>query len=419
MGEEATSDDSSDGDVSEDEASQPLARLLRSANGLVKRDLVKSKKRKLRPEVIDIQRMKHICNNGPVSQLIWRVNMMLMNILLKSAITSLQTHSTLPLLIASGPSSKMDLYHLHSQPPDYASLLTTLVIKHTALTTTAFHPKTSDPRIFLSARRRYFHVWNLSTGRVEKISRIYGHGDEQRSMERFKPSPDGENVAFLGTTRKGGGVINILSMSTLQWVAQARVESRGGIAEFEWWQDSSGLCIIGKNGAVTEWSLAERKAVAEWQDEGGVGTTVLALGGRSGRADLGGDAWVATGSSSGIVNLYSRRSWFADATSDISQQENGGVPTHPKPTRTLDQLTTPTSHLSFSPDGQLLVMASRWKKDALRMIHLPSCSVYRNWPTANTPFGRISAVCWGEVEGVPKLLVGNEAGRIMCWEIRK
>ena len=67
VGEEASSDDSADGDVSEDEASQPLARLLRSANGLVKRDLIKSKKRKLRPEVIDIQRMKHICNNGPVS----------------------------------------------------------------------------------------------------------------------------------------------------------------------------------------------------------------------------------------------------------------------------------------------------------------------------------------------------------------
>src|ERR1700749_3241091 len=152
---------------------------------------------------------------------------MLMKILVQSATTSLQMHSTLPLLVASGPSSKMDLYHLHSQPPDYASPLTSLTIKHTALTTTAFHPNTSDPRIFLSARRRYFHVWNLSTGRVEKISRIYGHGDEQRSMERFKPSPDGKNVAFLGTTRKGGGVINILSMSTLQWAAQARVESMG------------------------------------------------------------------------------------------------------------------------------------------------------------------------------------------------
>lgn len=310
----------------------------------------------------------------------------------------------------------MDLYHFHNQSPEYYELLTSLVIKRTALTTTAFHPKESDPRIFLSARRRYFHVWNVATGRVEKISRIYGQSDEQRSMERFKPSPDGTHVAFLGSTRKGGGVVNILSMTTLQWVAQARIESRGGIAEFEWWRDGSGLCIVGKSGGVTEWSLAERKAVAQWQDEGAVGTTVIALGGRSGRADLGGDAWVAVGSSSGIVNVYSRRGWFTDPDTG-TLQDNLGIPINPKPARVLDQLTTPTSHLSFSPDGQLLVMASRWKKDALRLIHLPSCAVYKNWPTSNTPFGRISAVCWGDIAGSPRLVVGNEAGRLMCWEI--
>jgi U3 small nucleolar RNA-associated protein 18 len=345
--------------------------------------------------------------------------MKLITITIKSAITSLQIHPSLPLLIASGPSSKMDLYHLHNQPPDYASQLTSLVVKATALTTTAFHPHASDPRIFLSARRRYFHVWNLATGQVSKISRVYGHRDEQQSMERFKVSPDGAHVAFLGSSRKGGGVINVLAMDTLQWVAQARVEARGGIAEFAWWSDSSGLCIAGKDGAVTEWSLQERRAVARWQDEGGVGTTIIALGGRSGRKDLGGDAWIALGSSGGIVNIYSRRAWFADRdAAELATDDNSGVPPKPKPTRTLDQLTTPTSHLSFSPDGQLLVMASRWKKDALRLVHLPSCAIYRNWPTANTPFGRISAVCWGEVNGTLKLVVGNEAGRVMCWEVR-
>jgi len=314
----------------------------------------------------------------------------------------------------------MDLYHLHSEPPDYSSLLTSLVIKSTALTTTAFHPDASDPRIFLSARRRYFHVWNVATGRVEKVSRVYGHRDEQRSMERFKPSPDGTHVAFLGSTRKGGGVINILSMTTLQWVAQARIEARGGIAEFEWWRDSTGLCVAGKNGAVTEWSLSQRKAVAQWQDEGGFGTTVLALGGRAGNAAIGGDGWVALGSSGGIVNVYSRRSWSSASsktTEDVA--DNCGIPLNPKPIRTFDQLTTPISHLCFSPDGQLLVMASRWKKDALKLVHLQTCSMYRNWPTGNTPFGRISAVCWGEVESVLKLVVGNEKGRIMCWEVRE
>jgi U3 small nucleolar RNA-associated protein 18 len=190
-------------------------------------------------------------------------------------------------------------------------------------------------------------------------------------MEHFKLSPDGAYLALEGTSRKGGGIINILDAHTLQWMAQAKVEAYGGIADFAWWATSAGLCIAGKNGEITEWSLEERAALTRWNDGRPCSTA----------ADL-------------------------------------NIPKNPKPTRTFTQLTTPTSHLAFSPDGQLLVMASRWKSDALRLVHLPSCTVYKNWPTGKTPFGRISAVALGEVEGETTLLVGNEAGRIRGWVVR-
>jgi U3 small nucleolar RNA-associated protein 18 len=225
-------------------------------------------------------------------------------------------------------------------------------------------------------------------------------------MESFKLSPDGRCLALIGSARKGGGVINILDADTLQWIAQARVESYGGVADFCWWADSAGICVAGKNGEITEWNLEQRSAVARWNDEGAVGTTTIALGGDGGRETFGGDRWMAIGSSSGIVNIYDRRAWAES------------IPKNPKPTRVLDQLTTPISHLTFSPDGQLMCMASRWKGDALRLVHLPTCTVYKNWPTGKTPFGRISAVAFGEVEKETMLLVGNEAGKIRGWEIR-
>jgi U3 small nucleolar RNA-associated protein 18 len=277
------------------------------------------------------------------------------------------------------------------------------------MSTALFHPSADDPRIFLGARRRYFHVWNLATGTVEKITRVYGQQDTQHSMEHFKLSPNGAYLALEGTSQKGGGVINVLDADTLQWVAQAKVEAHGGISDFAWWATSTGLCIAGKNGEITEWSLDERVAIARWNDEGAVGTTTISLGGSLGeRPSLGGQRWIAIGSSSGIVNIYDRRPWSTTAS----------IPKNPKPTRTLSQLTTPTSHLSFSSDGQLLVMASRWKSDALRLVHLPSCTVFKNWPTGKTPFGRISAVAFGEVEGETTLLVGNEAGRVRGWVVR-
>lgn len=417
---EEVSDDAMD--VDEDLPSvAPLAKLLQDAESLVRPTAPGTgKKRKIRPEVVDIQRIKDIPGIQP------------------SAITSLSFHPQLPLLLSSGPSSTLYLHHIATSPPAPTPnpLLTSMHIRGSQLTTTSFHPK--DERIFLSARRRYFHIWNLATGRVEKIARVYGHQHDQRSMERFKLSPDGKYMALLGSARKGGGVVNILSASTLQWVTQVRIESRGGIAEFEWWRDGRGLCIAGKNGEITEWHVDRQEVIARWQDEGAVGTTTLALGGQHEvvKSPIGADRWIAIGSSSGIVNIYDRRAWLADSKANNKDQTSLITP-NPKPTKTLGHLTTPTSHLKFSPDGQILAMASQWKRDALRLVHLPSCTVYGNWPTSNTPLGRITGVafCAGDVLGgdagtkaggmvqtatdaYALLAVANEQGKVRLWEIR-
>jgi U3 small nucleolar RNA-associated protein 18 len=381
----------------------PLSKLLQGAERLVRQSGPGAgKKRKLRPEVVDIQRAKDIAGIQP------------------SSITSLSFHPQYPLLLSSGPSSTLYLHHIAPSPPAPTPnpLLTSMHIRGTPLSTTAFHP--TDGRIFLSARRRYFHVWNLNTGRVEKVARIYGHQHEQRSMETFKLSHDGKYMALLGSARKSGGVINILNASSLQWVSQVRIESRGGIADFAWWRDSKGLSIAGKSGEITEWSVVEQRITARWQDQGAVGTTTITLGGQHefNKSLIGTDRWVTVGSSSGIINIYDRRAWLASAASHDQL-----VPPQPTPTKTFDQLTTPTSHMAFSPDGQILAIASKWKRDAMRMIHLPSCTVFKNWPTSSTPLGRITGVAFaagevigGDVHSV--LAVANEQGKIRMWEIR-
>lgn len=188
-------------------------------------------------------------------------------------------------------------------------------------------------------------------------------------MERFKLSPCGRYVGLVGSSRKGGGLVNILDSGTAQWIAQVRVDGRGGVADFAWWSDGNGMTVASKNGEISEWDGSLSKVVARWVDEGAVGTTVLSLGGRSGRTQLGGDRWVAVGSSSGVVNIYDRREWAVSYAEKLAAKDSveSAIPRNPKPVRVLDQLTTPISHLVFSPDGQLLVMGSRWKRDALRL----------------------------------------------------
>ena len=346
------------------------------------------------------------------------------------------------MLLSSGPASTLFLHLVSPDAPAPNPLLTSLHIRRTPIHTSSFAPPNGN-KIFASGRRRYFHIWDLDTGKVDKVNGSGDRKEEQKTMERFKLSPCGRYVGFVGSSRKGGGLVNILDSGTAQWIAQVRVDGRGGVADFSWWSDGDGMTVASKNGEISEWDGRLSKVVARWVDEGAVGTTVISLGGRSGRTQLGGDRWVAVGSSSGVVNVYDRQEWAASyaVQSTAKDRVESAIPRNPKPVRALDQLTTPISHLVFSPDGQLLVMASRWKRDALRLskctffthldpvrngnpwltsvitlVHLPSCTVYRNWPTSNTPLGRISSVAISP--NSDHLAVANEQGRIRLWEIR-
>lgn len=376
---------------SEDLSTLPLARILQSAGSLSRTPVSLGKKAKLRPEVLDIQQTRSI----PLVQ--------------SSAISSISFHPEYPIILSSGAESTLYLHHIDpTAHPTPNPLLSAVKVGHTPLHTSAFQYPAGD-KIFFSGRRRYFHIWDLPSGTIEAVTQIYGQKDEQKTMERFKLSPCGRYMALVGSSRKGGGTINILDASTTQWIASMRVEGANGVADYAWWSDGEGLTVIGKGGEVAEWNLESRSYVARWIDDGHA-PTVMALGGLNGPASLGGDRWVAVGSQSGIINIYDRRTFVSDK--DIIT-----IPERPQPKKSFDQFTTPTSNLDFSPDGQILAFSSNGKKDALRLVHLPTCTVYRNWPTDKTPLGRITSVAFSRQSDM--LAVGNKAGKIRMWEIRR
>ncbi|KAK5078441.1 U3 snoRNP protein [Lithohypha guttulata] len=424
---------------------KPLAELLRSTASFTNQDSKSTSSSgplralRLRPEVIDIQRLKDIASSGPAS------------------IDTLEFHPLHPLLMTAGPSSTINIYHVSPSSQTPNPLMTSLHIKGTPITTATFalstnptpdhthkhhqkdppHPPT-ETKIYLSARRRYFHTWSLTTGTLTKISQpLYQSRSaaantsltkskknlEIPTTERLILSPDSSYLAIIANTGSSGGVVHLLSATTHQPIAQVRVESLNGIADVAFYRDNSGFVAVGKNGEVSEYNIRERRVTGRWVDEGAVGTTTLALGGEikdvksvTRMMEMGNDRYIALGSTSGIVNIYDRREIMGHFAGALSASEEHVY--RPKPLRTFDHLTTPISHLNFSGDvaGQLLVMASRWKKNALRLVHLPSCTVYRNWPTDKTPLGRISSVAISPDGGY--LAVGNEAGKVRLWQIR-
>ncbi|KAI5778573.1 WD40-repeat-containing domain protein [Geopyxis carbonaria] len=361
------SDSDSDSDVDMDGADAALSAPPLSALLATTTQLTAAKSLRLRPEVIDIVRVAD-ANIAARS---------------KSGIQCLSFHPTHPLLLTSGFDSTLRLYHIDGT---HNPLATSLHIRSSPLTTALFHP--SGTRIIASGRRRYFHTWDLATGAVEKVSNVYGHAAVQKSMERLSPSPCGRYLALIGSA----GTVQLLDAGTMQWLASAQIE--GDVAAVAWAPSGDSILAASRAGEVYDFSMATHAVTAVWRDEGAVSLTALACSAR----------FIAVGQASGIVNIYDRTTSFAGAGAD------------PKPMKTIESLTTPVHVLSFSGDGQVLALASRAKKDALRLVHLPSGVVYRNWPTQQTPLGRVSAVAWARGSGM--MAVGNEGGSVRLFEIR-
>ncbi|KAJ2991146.1 hypothetical protein NUW58_g2626 [Xylaria curta] len=231
----------------------PLDRLLRDASAMS--GSTSTKTRRLRPEVIDIQRSRDIPDAH-------------------QDITSLAFHPEHPVLLSSSTSSLLFLHHI--APTAYPTpnpLLTSTKVKQVPVRRAEF--SADGKKIFIAGRRRYIHSWDIETGAVQKTNKIHGHQEEQRTWERFRLSPCGRYLGLIASTRKGGGVINILNVHTMQWIAAARLDSRGGITDFCWWRTGNGLTILGKGGQVGEYSMVTKRFLAVWNDEGSNGGTAM------------------------------------------------------------------------------------------------------------------------------------------------
>ena len=183
------------------------------------------------------------------------------------------------------------------------------------------------------------------------------------------------------------GWISFLSAESGQYLGACKIE--GTVADYTFTHDGKKAMIISAGGEIWEFDIDEMKVTNRWRDEGGVSLTKIAL-----TRD---DNYLAIGSLSGIVTIYDLR-------------KGGHVPE-----RTLYNLTTPITSLAFSPDGQMLVMASSGKRDQLRVIHIPSLKVFPNWPTQKTPIGIAECIAVGE-HGY--LAVGRKKG-VALWKVRE
>lgn len=78
-------------------------------------------------------------------------------------------------------------------------------------------------------------------------------------------------------------------------------------------------------------------------------------------------------------------------------------------------LTTYINQVQFNHDGQLLAIASRSKKNALRLINTRTLKVYSNWPAGKAPLSYVNALQWSPNSRY--LAVGNDRGQVQLFKL--
>ncbi|KAF8293649.1 WD40 repeat-like protein [Clavulina sp. PMI_390] len=376
--------------------------LLRDTGGVLASK--SSRGKALMQGTLDIERLRD-ANNSAVSE---------------GSVTSAKFHPSpsVPVMMTVGMDRRLRLFTVDGLTNP---LLQTLHIPDlpSPSSSSTFHP--SGTSILLtSTSRPYFYAYDLQAARAVESTRGLWHGapggedGQGRSMDvaKFDETDGGRLLAVAGRRgyvhlvdwvtgggNGGGQVVGSLKahspIKDLAWIPTSVNGGAGG----------SRLMTLTQDAEVYIWDVGTRRCISRWKDEGNFGASVLALS-RSGAG-----ASLAVGSSTGIVNLYdsSASSPSTSPTFSVGRETRS-------PLKVITNLTTAITDAVFDRSSQIMAIASRAKKDQLRLVHTGSMTTFSNWPTSGTPLGTVTSVDFSP--GSEYLAIGNTRGKVTLWNLK-
>ncbi|KAM4606842.1 U3 small nucleolar RNA-associated protein 18 homolog isoform 1-T3 [Discoglossus pictus] len=204
--------------------------------------------------------------------------------------------------------------------------------------------------IATAVRNKLFYVYDMMGGNIIPVPRI--RGLEEKCIQQFEVSPDGSFLLLNGS----GGFLHLLSMKTKELIGSMKMNGKSVRAAFS--ANSSTIYSTSDDGEVYVWDVNSRRCLNRFTDDGSLCGTSIAVS-KDGR-------YVACGSNSGVVNIYSNE--------DCLQEAN------PKPLKSIMNLVTTATSLAFNSKTEILAVASNSMDEAVKLVHIPSFSVFSNFP---------------------------------------
>ncbi|TIA85200.1 hypothetical protein E3P99_04050 [Wallemia hederae] len=277
------------------------------------------------------------------------------------------------LLLVAQSDRRLKVYNVEGSK---STLVQQIHLKDLPITTAAFNP--TKPSIFIGGPRPFAYIFHLDTGAVHRFK-----NPDDNVTAHAKFNADGSMIAMKGKR----GSVELLKWSNAACVPSGRVKMNKPIADIAWGRDST-LHTISDTAEISTWDASKRRCIRTWKDQDNFAPTRMSVS-RDG-------AFISIGYKSGIVNVY-------DSTTL-------------KLVKSLGNLTLSIDKLVFNSDSQLLASTSAERNDQLRLIHIPSFTVFQNWPTANTPLGKIQAIDFS-TDG-RWIVIGNQKGKLLLYHIR-
>ncbi|KAG8907775.1 hypothetical protein FRB99_002274 [Tulasnella sp. 403] len=374
--------------------------LLHSTSGLIN---TSQRPKHLPPNKIDITRLRNANESGKSER----------------AVHSVRFHPspTVPVLLTAGLDERLRLFNIDGLTNP---LLQTIHLPNLPILNAQFHP--SGESVLMTGQRDFFYTFDLQRGTTNRCTRglwsasaLQSDGAHlgDQTMEVCKYSDDGKVLAVAGR----GGYVHLLNsgpggpsgqvigslrmngtLKDLEWCGAAGAAGTGGVVgEVSGSSSRKELMTIGDNGQVYIWDVGMRRCVRTWKDDSAYGAQLLGRGGNG--------KYFALGSNTGLVNVYgpeagSRESLAATMT----------------PIKAIKNLIHPVTSIRFDPTCQIMAIASRYKRDQIRLVHLPSLTAYSNWPRADRGPGKVMTLDFSR--GSEYLAIGNDKGIVQLYSLK-
>ncbi|XP_046854395.1 U3 small nucleolar RNA-associated protein 18 homolog [Xenia sp. Carnegie-2017] len=296
-----------------------------------------------------------------------------------AVVKCLEFHPSSKILLVAGLNNKLSLFQVDGKTN---ICLQNIHVKGFPIHSAHFIG--NSEQIILASQRKFFYYYDMNEGYVTRIPEIRGK-DEKHFFNCFT-SPDGKYLVFTGKS----GYIYLLSSQTKQWIADLKMN--GSVTTISFYADGTRMLSAGSDGEIYVWCLKTRKCLHKFKDEGCIRCTSLAV------SPCG--QYVACGSDSGVVNIYDQRCLEK---------------AFPKPIKTVMNLTTKICQLKFNSTSEILGMSSKEIKNAFRLLHVPSLTVFSNWPNSKTPLRYVETFDFSPKSGY--LVVGNDCGRALLFRL--